>query len=142
MILSQPGMGLDHVGIAVRSIEHDRVFYDALALGEPHIEQVASEQVRVCMYTLATGVRIELIEPTAPSSSLARFIEQRGPGLHHICFRVHDIKAELERLKQKGFRLVHDKPFQGAHNCQVAFVHPKATGGVLIELSQKATGEE
>ena len=130
-------IGFDHIGVAVRSIEQSRPIYEALRLGPPHIEEVPSEQVRVCMYTLGGDLRLELIEPTASTSSVAQFLERRGPGLHHICFRVHDVKAELKRLKQKGFRLVHDQPFRGAHGCQVAFVHPKATGGVLIELSQR-----
>lgn len=138
----QPPLALDHIGIAVPSIEQARKFYDLLGLEAPagaaQTEEVPSEQVRVCLYTLPQGERIELIEPTSPQSSVARFLQRKGPGLHHICLKVQDIKATLKHLKQKGVQLVHEEPFRGAQGCKVAFVHPKATGGVLVELSERA----
>ena len=76
------------------------------------------------------------MQPASPDSPVAKFIEQRGPGLQHLCFEVDDIDAEVERLRAAGVRLINDTPIPGAHGCRVAFVHPKATGGVLVELSQ------
>ena len=134
----QAPVGLDHIGIAVPSIEQARKFYDLLGLAPPKFEVVEREQVRICMYTLAQGVRIELIEPTSDTSSVAKFLQRKGPGLHHICFKVRDVKVDLKRLKQQGLQLIHEVPFCGAQGCQVAFVHPKSASGVLVELSQGA----
>lgn len=130
----------DHVGIAVRSLDEGVKFYKALgfsdAPGHMTREEVAGEKVKVLMMELGNRSRIELLEPTSPESAVAKFLEKRGPGIHHICLRVKDIRKALDRLKQANYRLVHDEPFKGAHNCMVAFVHPSSTGGVLLELSQ------
>ncbi len=126
----------DHVGIAVASLNESSGFYQALGLAVGPKETVASEKVQVQMFDLQNRCRVELLEPTSPESTVARFLQKRGPGIHHICLRVTDIRATLKRLKAAGVRLIHDEPFRGAHDCEVAFVHPSSTGGVLIELSQ------
>ena len=127
---------LDHVGMAVTALQDASRFYAALGIELGATEEVPSEKVRVQMFNLKNNCRIELLEPTSADSTVARFLEKRGPGIHHICLRVSDIRATLKRLKSAGVRLIHDKPIRGAHNCEVAFVHPSAAGGVLIELSQ------
>jgi len=132
-------MELDHIGIAVNSIAEARGFYEAgLGLSaEPHIEDVAGENVRVLKLTVAPGTRIELIESAAPGSAIAKFIDKRGPGLHHLCFAVPDIQAATGVLTRQGYTPIWDKPHQGAGGCLVNFFHPKATHGVLTELSQR-----
>jgi methylmalonyl-CoA epimerase len=85
----------------------------------------------------AGDAMIELLEPSGPQSTIAKFIEKRGEGIHHICFRVDDIEAQLARLQQQGYRLINESPVPGAHGCRVAFLHPAAGNGVLIELSEK-----
>jgi len=126
----------DHVGIAVNSLAEGEKFYTALGFQGGSIEEVASEKVRVKMLELKNNSRIELLEPSSPESTIAQFLKKRGPGIHHICLRVTDVRACLQKLKAAKMRLVHEEPFRGAHNCEVAFVHPSAAGGVLIELSQ------
>lgn len=126
----------DHVGIAVKSIEEGASFYSALGLDVTHTEEVASQKVRVAMLKLSNASQLELLEPTAEDSPIAKFLQKKGPGIHHICLRVSNIEACLLRLKQEGYRLINETPVDGAHNCKVAFVHPKAVGGVLLELSE------
>jgi methylmalonyl-CoA/ethylmalonyl-CoA epimerase len=127
---------LDHIGIAVRDLETTLAFYrDALGLDIEASEDVPSQQVRA--HFLQVGEpRLELLEATAPESPIAKYVEKRGPGLHHITLRVDDIHAALERLKAKGVRLVDNEPRPGAEGALIAFVHPAATGGVLVELKQ------
>ena len=127
---------LDHIGIAVQSLTEGAQFYRSLGWQESSVEEVKSEKVRVMMFEFQNQSRIELLEPTTKDSVIAKFLEKRGPGIHHICMRVKNIEATLKNLKAQGIRLVHEKPFQGAHNCLVAFVHPESTGGVLVELSE------
>jgi methylmalonyl-CoA/ethylmalonyl-CoA epimerase len=131
---------LDHIGVAVESLEKGRGFYEALGLGAMTVEEVPSEKVKVGFFELANDARIELLEPTASDSPIAKFLEKRGPGIHHICLKVTDIRAAIQKLKAKGMQLINEEPRQGAHNCLVAFVHPKSTGGILLELSQPAGG--
>lgn len=126
----------DHVGIAVSALQEASRFYAALGVSQGASEVVASEKVRVQMFNLNNNCRVELLEPTSADSTVAKFLQKRGPGIHHICLRVSDIRATLKRLKSAGIRLIHDEPIRGAHNCEVAFVHPSSAGGVLIELSQ------
>jgi methylmalonyl-CoA epimerase len=128
---------LDHIGIAVASLEEGRTFYGALGFEKMETEIVASENVKVGFLTLKNGSRIELLEPTSEESPVAKFLKLRGPGIHHICLRVKDIRSVLKQLKAKGIRLINDEPKPGAHECLVAFVHPKSAGGVLVELSEK-----
>ncbi|MCB0413717.1 MAG: methylmalonyl-CoA epimerase [Bdellovibrionales bacterium] len=130
----------DHVGIAVNSIEEGLPFYQALGLKNIQYETVESEKVRVAMLTLANSAKIELLESSDSSGPIARYIEKRGTGIHHICLRVKDIDSTLENLKSKGIRLLNEIPKKGAHNCLVAFVHPKSAGGVLVELSEPQEG--
>ena len=127
---------LDHLGIAVESLAKGKEFYEALGLGPMTTELVASEKVQVGFFNLENNARIELLEATDSSSPIAKFLEKRGPGIHHICLRVKDIKSILAMLKGKGVQLINDEPRPGAHGCMVAFIHPKSTGGILIELSQ------
>ncbi|MFN2239848.1 MAG: methylmalonyl-CoA epimerase [Thermoanaerobaculia bacterium] len=125
---------LDHIGIAVRSLGTARIYED-LGLEVDHVETVASQGVKTAFLSVGDS-RLELLEPTGESSPVAKFIEKRGEGVHHLCFRVDDIDAELEKLKARGYRLINESPVPGAHGCRVAFLHPSAGSGVLIELSQ------
>lgn len=127
---------LDHIGIAVEDLSGGRKFYETLGLGPMVIESVPSEKVNVGFFELANRARLELLEPSGPESPVARHLEKRGPGIHHICLRVTDIRATLRALKSAGIQLINEEPKPGAHGCLVAFVHPRSTGGVLIELSQ------
>lgn len=126
---------LDHIGIAVKSIE-DATIYKALGLAIDHVETVKTQGVKTA-FIPAGDSNIELLEPLTPESTVAKFIEKRGEGIHHICLRVDNIEQHLERLKKEGYRLIHDAPVPGAHGCRVAFLHPSAGNGVLIELSEK-----
>jgi methylmalonyl-CoA/ethylmalonyl-CoA epimerase len=130
---------LDHVGIAVTSIEEARAIYDALGLVESGRETVASQGVRTAFLPVGE-TRLELLEPTGPDSPVAKFLEKRGPGVHHLCFAVADIEAALAELAGRGFRLVHRAPVPGASGKRVAFLHPSAGHGVLIELSEETSG--
>jgi methylmalonyl-CoA/ethylmalonyl-CoA epimerase len=127
--------GLHHIGVAVRSLQERVPLYVALGLPVGGGEEVPSENVRVTFLPLG-DTRIELLEPTSPDSAVARFIAARGEGVHHICFEVDDLEATMAALAAQGFRLVSETPRVGARDTQVCFVHPKSTGGVLIELCQ------
>jgi len=127
---------LDHIGIAVKSIDAARVVYEALGLRVDHVETVNSQKVRTA-FLAAGDSTLELLEPSSADSTIAKFIEKRGEGIHHICLRVDDLESELARLRERGFRLINEAPVPGAHGCRVAFLHPAAGNGVLIELSEK-----
>ncbi len=127
---------LDHIGIAVPSIDLALDFYKAMGWTEFSTEVVPTEKVKVAFVGLANNSNIELLEPTSDDSVIKKFLDKRGPGIHHICLRVKNLDKVLEDLKKKNIRLVDQNPRVGAHNCRVAFVHPSATGGVLIELSE------
>ena len=126
----------DHVGIAVKSLDEGEVAYKTMGLKCVADEVVESEKVRVRMFELGNAARIELLEPTDETSVVSKFIKKRGEGIHHICLRVKNIRECLSQLRDANLRLVHEEPFEGANNCQVAFIHPSSTGGVLVELSQ------
>jgi methylmalonyl-CoA/ethylmalonyl-CoA epimerase len=127
---------LDHVGIAVRDLEEALRFYrDALGLEIDQPEEVASQRVRAHFVPVGESA-LELLEATAPESAIARFVEKRGPGLHHVALRVDDIHAALADLKARGVRLIDEQPRPGAHHSLVAFLHPSSTHGVLVELKQ------
>jgi len=128
-------MKLDHIGIAVRSIDAARI-YSALGLTIDRIETVETQGVKTAFISVGNS-NLELLEPLSPESPVAKFIEKRGEGIHHICFRVSNLEEHLARLKRAGFRLVNETPVPGAHGCRVAFLHPSAGNGVLIELSEK-----
>jgi LAO/AO transport system kinase len=127
---------LDHIGIAVEDLEATLAFYrDALGLEIEAPEEVRSQHVRA--YFVPVGeARLELLESTDPGSLMAKYVDKRGPGVHHITLRVDDLQASLDRLKARGVRLVTDAPRPGAEGSLIAFIHPKSTGGVLIELKQ------
>lgn len=128
-----------HVGIAVRSIEEARGFWEALGLTVEAIEDVPHEGVRVALIPCGES-RIELLEATAEDSPVARFLERRGPGLHHLCLDTDDVAADDRALRAAGYRLLRAEPSRGAGGCWIQFVHPQAAGGVLVELAQE-TGE-
>jgi methylmalonyl-CoA/ethylmalonyl-CoA epimerase len=135
-------MKIDHIGIATRSIEDALGFWrDALGLEVKHTETVEEQGVNVAMLP-AGEPRVELLEPTGPDSPVAKFLDKRGPGVHHVAVRVADIRAALARLKAEGARLIDEEPRAGAGGCLVAFVHPSAAGGVLLELVEHAPGAE
>jgi methylmalonyl-CoA/ethylmalonyl-CoA epimerase len=127
-------MKLEHIGIATRSLDDALHFWrDALGLEVWHTEIVEEQKVRVAMLPVGEP-RIELLEPTSNDSPVAKFLEKRGAGIHHIAVRVDDIRATLLRLKESGARLIDESPRVGAGGCLVAFVHPTSAGGVLLEL--------
>jgi methylmalonyl-CoA/ethylmalonyl-CoA epimerase len=128
---------LDHIGIAVHSIAEGRRLYEALGLTVEGEEVVPGQGVRVAFLPVGDG-RLELLEPTTPDSPIARHLEKRGPGLHHISLRVADIRVAMANLRERGFELLSEEPQSGAHGCLVAFIHPRSTGGVLLELTQPA----
>jgi methylmalonyl-CoA/ethylmalonyl-CoA epimerase len=137
-------MRVEHIGIATPKIDEALKFWrDALGLEVRHTEVVEEQGVRVAMLPVGEP-RVELLEPTGPDSPVAKFLEKRGPGIHHVAVRVADIRAALARLKGAGARLIDEEPRVGAGGCLVAFVHPAAAGGVLLELVEHtaAGGEE
>ena len=125
---------VDHIGVAVKSIEEALKTYNALGLEVSGTDDVATEKVKIAFLPVGE-TRIELLEATSPESAVAKFVEKRGAGVHHICFKVPDVAAALASLKEAGVKLIDQEPRPGAHGAQVAFIHPKATGGVLVELS-------
>jgi len=129
---------VNHIGIAVRSIDAQRPFYEG-ALGAlfEGVEDVPSQRVRVGFFRIG-DVRLELLEPTDPSSTVAAFLEKRGEGLHHLAFTVKGIEARIAELKQSGLRMIDDMPRLGAHQMRIAFLHPKSSCGVLTELCEPA----
>src|SRR5258708_39179584 len=129
---------LDCTGIAVRWIE-GAMIYRALGLEIERVETVESQGVKTALLCVGDS-NPELLEPLSPDSGIARFIEKRGEGIHHICLRVTNIEEHLGKLKAEGFRLINETPVPGAHGCRVAFLHPAAGNGVLIELSDDGDG--
>ncbi len=131
---------VNHIGIAVRSLDAQRGFYEGvLGARLEGVEEVADQRVRVAFYVVGEGpgaVRLELLEPTGPESPVAAFIEKRGEGLHHVAYTVSDLRSRLEWLKGRGVRLIDEHPRAGAHQAQIAFIHPKSSLGVLTELCQ------
>jgi methylmalonyl-CoA/ethylmalonyl-CoA epimerase len=128
-------MNIDHVGIAVRSMEAAIKAYEALGLKVSSTDTVASEGVKVAFLPVG-DTRLELLEPIAPESSIAKSIEKRGEGVHHIALRVENIEESMRLAKERGLQLVNETPRIGAHGRKIAFIHPKSTGGVLLELVQ------
>jgi len=131
--------GINHIGVAVKSIGEQTAFYrDVLGLEYEGEETVADQKVRVAFFRCA-GVRIELLEATGPDSPVARFIEKRGEGLHHVAFTVEDLPARIAELKREGIQMIDDRPRPGAHGMAIAFIHPKSSRGVLTELCEPGT---
>lgn len=128
---------LDHIGIAVGDLAQALAFYrDALGLEVEPPEDVASQRVRAHFVPVGEAA-LELLEPTSPDSPIAKFIEKRGPGVHHVTLRVDDIREALARLTARGVRLIDASPREGAEGALIAFVHPASTHGVLVELKQR-----
>ncbi|WP_404308349.1 methylmalonyl-CoA epimerase [Neorhodopirellula lusitana] len=131
-----PVRSLNHIGIAVRSLDEQKAFYgETLGAEYEGTEDVPSQKVKVAFYKL-NDVRLELLEPTDPESPIAKFIEKRGEGMHHMAFTVDDLQARIDELKSEGLRMIDQTPRPGAHHMQIAFIHPKSSGGVLTELCQ------
>ncbi|MBX2893610.1 MAG: methylmalonyl-CoA epimerase [Saprospiraceae bacterium] len=129
-------MRIDHIGIAVKNMDESNELFRKL-LGQSHykVETVESEQVATSFFLIGES-KIELLEASGPESPIAKFIEKRGEGIHHIAFEVSDIRAEIERLEAEGFIPLNREPKRGADNKLVAFLHPKSANGVLVELCQ------
>ncbi|MCE1247688.1 MAG: methylmalonyl-CoA epimerase [Firmicutes bacterium] len=126
-----------HIGIAVENLETAVATYQAfLDDVEIEYEEVPSQKVKVAVIPLGDS-RLEFLQPTSPDSPIAGFIEKRGQGIQHICIEVNDINEALKKLEEKGYKLIDKEPREGAMGMKIAFVHPKSTGGVLLELSQK-----
>jgi len=134
--------GIDHIGIAVESLEEAMPFYkEYLGLKFLGIEEVPSQKVRVAMFSVGES-RIELLEPTSEDSPIAKAIEKRGQGMHHIAYSVDNASDEVDLLKQKGIRMIDNTPREGAGGTRIAFVHPVASGRVLTELCEHPKAEK
>ena len=128
--------GIDHVGIAVKSIDEAKKFWvDTLGLKLSHIEEVPEQKARVAILK-AGDTTIELVEPTSPDSPVQRFIEKRGEGLHHLTLRTDNLAAQLKKLKSANVNLIDEQPRVGAGGAKIAFLHPKSAHGVLVELCE------
>jgi methylmalonyl-CoA/ethylmalonyl-CoA epimerase len=126
-----------HIGIAVNDLEQAIGVFAALLGRSPEdTVTVGDQNLRIAMFDM-DGCRVELLEGVSPDSTISRFVESRGPGIHHFCLTVPDIEREIERLEQVGFRMIDRTPRMGADGGRIAFVHPDSTGGVLLELHQK-----
>lgn len=133
-----PVKALNHIGIAVRSIEAQRPFYEGtLGAVFEGIEEVPDQKVRVAFFRV-NDVRLELLEPTDPGSTVAGFLDKRGEGLHHLAFTVAAIEDRIAELKKDGLRMIDEVPRPGAHHMRIAFIHPKSSLGVLTELCEPA----
>ncbi|MBL7832421.1 MAG: methylmalonyl-CoA epimerase [Cyclobacteriaceae bacterium] len=128
---------LEHIGIAVKNLGQANALFEKL-LGKAHykIEEVASEGVRTSFFNV-NGVKIELLEASTATSPIAKFIDKRGEGIHHLAFEVNDIKQSIAHYQEQGFELINPEAKKGADNKLICFLHPKSTGGVLIELCQE-----
>jgi methylmalonyl-CoA/ethylmalonyl-CoA epimerase len=127
---------INHIGIAVKNLEASIPFYrDQLGMAYEGTEEVAEQKVRVAFLQIGES-RIELLEPTSEDSPIAKFLEKKGEGVHHMAYEVDDIEAALAKMKEQGVRLIDETPRRGAHNSLIAFLHPKATDGVLTEICQ------
>jgi len=128
---------LEHIGIAVKDLASaNKLFARLLGQDRYKVERVESEGVNTAFFMIG-GVKIELLEATDPASPIAKFIERRGEGIHHLAFEVADINESLRHYKEQGFQVINDEPKQGADNKMIFFLHPKSTNGVLIELCQE-----
>lgn len=131
--------GLNHVGIAVHSLDEQRDFYEkTLGATFEGVEDVENQKVRVAFYRV-NDVRLELLEPTSPESAIAKFLEKRGEGLHHLAFTVESIEERIAELKKSGLRMIDESPRTGAHHMKIAFIHPKSSQGILTELCEPPT---
>jgi methylmalonyl-CoA/ethylmalonyl-CoA epimerase len=131
---------INHIAIAVSNLEQAAKFYqEVLGLALSGVEVVAAQKTKVGFFNIGES-NIELVQPSEPDSPLVKFLETKGQGIHHICFEVDDVEAEVKAYLEKGATMVDQKPRPGAHDTKVAFVHPKSSGGVLIELCELSKG--
>ena len=127
---------INHIGIAVKSLDETIPFYrDQLGMEFMGVEEVTEQQVKVAMLQIGES-KIELLEPTADDSPVAKFLEKNGPGVHHVAYETEDIEAAIADLQAKGARMIDTVPRNGAHGARIAFIHPKSSNGVLTELCQ------
>jgi methylmalonyl-CoA epimerase len=130
-------LGIEHLGIAVKDLENDAPFWNhILNIEHQSTEVVEDQSVTTDIYDTGNG-KIELLESTKPGSAIAKFIEKRGAGIHHVCFEVEDIYLAIKELKENNIHVLSDEPSTGAEGYKVVFIHPKSTGGVLVELAEK-----
>ena len=128
---------ISHIGVAVKNLEEAKKLYEEVFGLKIEGEEVSEEQKVKIAFVPIGDTRIELLEATEPQSPIAKFIESRGEGVHHIAFETDNIEAELQKFKEKGLRLIDEKPRSGAHGTKIAFIHPKSTLGVLFELCEE-----
>lgn len=130
---------LDHVAVAVSDLNVAIEAWEKIGLRFDEAREVVAEQkVEVAFAQMDQNARLELLCPINEESAIYKFIENKGPGIHHLCFKVKDIDAKCRELNNLGIKLIYSNPVLGAHNCRVNFIHPKSTGGVLVEISQPA----
>jgi methylmalonyl-CoA/ethylmalonyl-CoA epimerase len=127
---------VDHIGIAVKNLAESSKLYELLGIKSTGAEEVAEQKVKVAFFPVGDS-EIELLESTAPDGPIAKYIEKNGEGIQHLALRVDNLEAALAELKSKGVRLIDEKPRYGAGGAKIAFVHPKSTGGILLELSER-----
>ncbi len=129
---------LDHIAIAVKNIESTKKIYQDFGLKfSDEIEEVKEQKVFTAFAQIDQNAHIELLEPTSDESTIHKFIESKGEGIHHLCFKVPDVKSKTNELTAKGYKFIYPEPKIGAGGCLVNFIHPKSTGGILIEISQR-----
>ncbi len=133
---------INHIAIAVNNIEDTTKFYqDVLGLSLSGVEVVTAQKTKVGFFKIGES-NIELVQPSEPDSPLVKFLETKGQGIHHICFEVDDVETEIKALLEKGAKMIDQKSRPGAHNTKVAFLHPKSSSGVLIELCEFPKGHK
>jgi len=135
----EPVKAINHIGIAVSSINEQKPFYERIGAIYEGEEIVEDQKVKVAFFRVGPPggeVRLELLEPTDPSSTVAVFIEKRGQGLHHVAYTVDDLESRIAELQNEGVRMIDTTPRNGAHDTRIAFLHPKSSGGVLTEMCQ------
>lgn len=129
--------GIDHIGIAVHSLEsHIPLYRDVFGLGEPEIEDVPEQQVRTAIFHTGES-RVELLEPVDGSGPIASFLERRGEGIHHVALKSEGIRDDIARVLDSQLRMIDEEPREGAGGAHIAFIHPKSTGSVLVELCER-----
>lgn len=128
---------IEHLGIAVKDIKASNEVFSKLLGKEPYKQEEVSSENVITSFFQSGESKIELLQATSDESAIAKFIEKKGEGIHHVAFDVEDIFSEIERLTKEGFKMIHEKPKKGADNKLIAFLHPKSTNGVLIELCQE-----
>ncbi|MFG1483778.1 methylmalonyl-CoA epimerase [Halobacteriovorax sp. RZ-2] len=128
---------LDHIAIAVENLDNAEKIYRDLGLEFNHREVVEDQQVTTSFAHIDENAHVELLEPINGQGPIAKYLEKKGPGIHHMCYRVPDVAKKSQELRDLGYNLLYEAPRKGANNCLVNFIHPKSTGGVLIEIAQK-----